>query len=593
VSLGPLIVCSASQECRDGDRPLILLGEGCRRPEDAALPGEPRIVTLRSPFADAANYPGLFNRFKACQAQLTTRLAAALNEIHGVDRGPRYWTLLFGPWLNSLIVAVMDRVALLEQALQAHPDASAIGLALEDRVVAADNYDFTVKLFGDRFNLQLCSEILEIMGRSLRLRRVSADESPLAAVPPERRRLVRWLTNKSLEADWPAHRVVIKDGYFSPRELVAMALRSRGKIWPSATPFRLRPRRTADPGLRRMLTELVVGGRSSGHADVDFVGVASLVMVKHVPTSYLEDYRHLVSDSETSYPYLPRAIFTANAFHFDEEFKHWAGRSQEAGANLLVAQHGGNHSFNAYEPFAEHEIRIADRHYAWAATPEQANDVAGMPPPILTRRMQRRPARGAARRILYGVTSLSRYLQIMMPIQTPARFTGYLDRQSKFAATLGRDLRRVLTVRIVSDATGWNHRQAWRKNFPEVNAEGGELPFRRSLARSDLYVCDHLMTTYLESLASNVPTVLFWDPADYALRDDASRALAALKRVGILYDSAESAAAAIRSFWPEVSHWWNESDRQEARRMFCELYAPAAGKGSGPWMEEFKRFATQ
>ena len=48
-----------------------------------------------------------------------------------------------------------------------------------------------------------------------------------------------------------------------------------------------------------------------------------------------------------------------------------------------------------------------------------------------------------------------------------------------------------------------------------------EIPFKDSISDSRLVVSTYNGTTFLETMALNIPTVIFWNPKHWELRDKA------------------------------------------------------------------------
>ena len=83
-----------------------------------------------------------------------------------------------------------------------------------------------------------------------------------------------------------------------------------------------------------------------------------------------------------------------------------------------------------------------------------------------------------------------------------------------------------------------------------------EKSFNDSIANSRLVVSTYNATTFLETMALNIPTVIFWNPKHWELRDEAIDDFEDLKRVGILYHSPEACAKHVSAIWSDVSSWW-------------------------------------
>ena len=66
--------------------------------------------------------------------------------------------------------------------------------------------------------------------------------------------------------------------------------------------------------------------------------------------------------------------------------------------------------------------------------------------------------------------------------------------------------------------------------------------FDKAFVSSDLVIAGWNTTTYLESMSSGIPTVIFWNPKYFELREETSVLFKDLKKVGIYHTSPAEAA---------------------------------------------------
>ena len=88
-----------------------------------------------------------------------------------------------------------------------------------------------------------------------------------------------------------------------------------------------------------------------------------------------------------------------------------------------------------------------------------------------------------------------------------------------------------------------------------------------------LIISTYNCSTYQETLAANIPTVIFYDPLYWESADWVKKDLELLKEFGIFHDSAISAANHINKIWNNVESWWNEKELQNVRKIWCRKYA--------------------
>jgi len=103
---------------------------------------------------------------------------------------------------------------------------------------------------------------------------------------------------------------------------------------------------------------------------------------------------------------------------------------------------------------------------------------------------------------------------------------------------------------------------------------------------SKLIIIDHMGTSFLQAFAMNSPTILFWNPEQFAVTQEAAPYFDKLRSVGILYDDPEAAAAKVNRIWDDVQGWWQQPEVQKAKNEFCHQFA----RTSKNWRKEWAEF---
>jgi putative transferase (TIGR04331 family) len=137
---------------------------------------------------------------------------------------------------------------------------------------------------------------------------------------------------------------------------------------------------------------------------------------------------------------------------------------------------------------------------------------------------------------------------------------------------LPEELRQKVLVRLCAQDWGWQQKRRWQEFFPFIRLDEGFRSMELLMAKSRLFISSYNATTYLESMSINMPTIIFWNPKQWELRDSAAPFFEKLKTVGIFHDTPESAAHQMAAVWSDVSGWWQSESVQAVRREFCERY---------------------
>tara|TARA_B110000116_G_C16445902_1_gene407017 strand:- start:23 stop:556 length:534 start_codon:yes stop_codon:yes gene_type:complete len=154
-----------------------------------------------------------------------------------------------------------------------------------------------------------------------------------------------------------------------------------------------------------------------------------------------------------------------------------------------------------------------------------------------------------------------------------SQYLNYLDDQFTFVNTLPNSIQKKLTVRLYKKDWGWEQKERWNEKHPEIKLDSGQKNIKHLIAQSRIYVSTYNATTFLESFSMNIPTVIFWNPNHWELRESAKPYFDSLKNVGIFHETPESAAKHIISVWDNVNCWWNDSLTKKSVSDFCKMYA--------------------
>lgn len=106
-------------------------------------------------------------------------------------------------------------------------------------------------------------------------------------------------------------------------------------------------------------------------------------------------------------------------------------------------------------------------------------------------------------------------------------------------------------------------------------------------AESWVVVHNYLGTSWLETLAMDIPTVCFFDPDIYVFRAEAEPYISAMEKAGILFRSGADAGRFVAGLQNDPEGWWKRGEVQNARRAFVEHYANFSQDWTTQWEQEF------
>jgi len=573
------LVLTALPECWPKEGSLALLGPWCVRHTEQDKLATRRYRMLPSVWQSRDDLNAAHRYVENLQEQLIPALGQALNRMHGTSYSAHYWRIMLGAWLLSFLPALYERFVTLEAACRDHPDAVITGLDPSCFTLPASTIELPRRIIGDHYNLQLFTRLLRAMGRTHVVATIAAPQFEMAAPPGRvRQQVKRWLGQ--LSALLPVRKGILTHAsYFSRQMELSLALRLRGRLRALLSPPFFPARHSPDPMRRAALRAAVV-------PQDRFTRLLQDILPQEIPACFIEGYAELTGFAARHLPAPPAAVLSANAWYYDEAFKHWAAQAREQGTRLLGIQHGGNYGGGENLPSEAFEIGLVDRYYSWGWNkPRYGGTVCPMPAPKL---VGRTPI-GADRNkhgILLATTHLTRYP--LNFITSVTEFEQYLAAHQNFVEALPPAVRSALRVRLHCEDFGWDIAARWRDFAPDVPMESWSIPFTESLRECRIYVCDHHSTTFLEALSADKPTVLFWDPGSVDLAPEYAHLYQGLRDAGILHDTPASAARHLQSAYDDVICWWQTPAVQSARIALCNALGQTTPDALTQWANELR-----
>ena len=130
-----------------------------------------------------------------------------------------------------------------------------------------------------------------------------------------------------------------------------------------------------------------------------------------------------------------------------------------------------------------------------------------------------------------------------MPISSQCRY--YNDDQINLIKNLSEDVLEKLHIRLYPYDFKWNLKKEMNEKIKGLNFINNNKKFNSLLAESKLVINGWNSTSYLESIMSDIPTVIFWSNNNTEMRNDSLPYFKELKNVGIFHQDYLSAASRL------------------------------------------------
>jgi putative transferase (TIGR04331 family) len=568
-----LLVTTALEETWGGGDEILFLGEWCKLYDRKNVWDNLKSETLPYHWNDRNKLRRDFDRLQRLNDELLIDLARELNRLHGVNYSVKSWRLVIGYWLNLFTAILFDRWEMIQLARKTGKANRILGLHFQpENMIANDSNSFAQLMTQDHWNQYIFQEVVNQCGSAFDIEYISEDKSIElnGAVPYEPTfRLSQYLSRLFYNS-------LNYLGYITSRDSDPFLI---GTYLPIRKLISLQLKLGAMPSLRSSIGVPLVNFDSSmrqwqipvGYVDDGFESFVRSMIPNQLPKVFVEGYKsihQLVNKSRV--PRNPRFILTANNHYNDDAFKIWAASKIDVGIPFITIEHGGFGS-NAFNGGIKYQLDVSDCSLSWGwEEGVRYPQVKAFGFPKFAGNPQKWDPQGFA---LLVQGDMPRYSFDIRAMALTSQMLEYFEDQYQFYAALPESIQHELLVRLYPGDYGWNQKQRWQDCFPEIRLDQGDVPMSNLIKKSRLYISTYNATTYLESLSMNVPTIMFWNPNHWELRDDAIPYFNRLKEVGIFHETSESAAAKVAEVWDDVSGWWKQPVVQEVRESFCHRFA--------------------
>ena len=568
----PFLATTSIEEFWDTSRPILFLGEWCLLFDRDEIRNHPDFRVLPYPWdapeqkrQAATHCLDLFERALPC-------LGRYLNRVHGEKWNLRYWRLIIGPWLLHYIQALYDRYVCLRDAFEDEPGLDTIALSQESWVTPSDWGGYAHLIQEDGYNLQLYTQIFSSMGKEFSARRYSIPEegpgSPRTCgqkLKRHSRNGYKWL----LDGVGSGRRVLLYDLAMELPDVWKISRATGFHAWPM-----IRSAATGkshgepiDKNIRRELESLPLTEKIEG-----FPNSLLHTLPVNFPRLYLEGYPQMRRSVAPFCKGKQKVLVSTFGWKSNERFKFIAADASERGARLVGTQHGAGTGTSIYSPMDEFIQQEVDSFITIGQLKDEVPRAVNLPDPKFQRLRREKPAtknrEPGLGDILFVGNSYPRYATSFRTQPISSQMVAYMDWQSRFFSSIPAGLRRKTLVRLYPFDYGWKSELRLGEKCTDLDFDDCSVGISQRMENCRLLVTDNPQTTFLEALASNVPTILFFEPMLWQMRHRAKGAFDRFREAGVVHYDPESAAGFVKEIEGDILGWWEKDSVQEACREF-------------------------
>ena len=582
LSISAFLITTADERTWKKEEEIIFLGEWCKLYSRKRIWSKLDFKTLPYHWDNRSKYYKDYKYLSDIYERYLKTLSKSLNKIHGYNYSIRYWRIVIGPWLRFFIDTVFDRYCSIKSAIK-NEKITSTWIMDSDIVewIPKDYNQFYQSFTNDQWNHLIYGEIIKIIeGFSYEIIEEKNQPDRHFNKISDYSQLSR-LKNLILNAyariiPNKYNSILFTSSYFDLNNLIKLQL-EMGQF-----PYLQGPVvETKNIAVNKKLRDLFIINLQEN----EFGRILDLIIPLQMPKCYLEGFGQLKILANKYFPKKIKSIYTANSYSHDDVFKIWAAGQIEKGNKLYIGQHGGNLGVCLWSQREDHQITVSDKYFSWGWNDKQNDHIKPMPAAKLLNLKNKIVPKNSGD-ILSILASFPRYFFCSFSMPIAGQFLDYINFQVQLTKRLEPGLLKLYRVRLDSTDYGWDTLERFSDDDLIDNIETSNIKLFDRLKECRLCVVPHNATVFLETFTSNFPTILFWNPKYYEIRESAKPYYDELNRVGILHYTPESASLMLNRIYHNPMEWWMQKEIQIAKDRFCEKYAYVSDNWLGEWKTE-------
>ena len=301
------------------------------------------------------------------------------------------------------------------------------------------------------------------------------------------------------------------------------------------------------------------------------------VISHFIPHNYFFHFEKFSKEMKSlPFPKKPKIIFTSNMYNRNDYFNLFASESVLLGAKYIIGQHGGTFRSAKINYSENIQKEVSDYYLTWGKDRHDDKQFRTKVIPVGNLKTSSRKIikkKITNNRILLLTTDLPCYSNMLSSIPISGQFLNYYEDINKFLSKskeLGLYNQIIFRNKFRKD--GWNFNKKILCQFPNISFDTINN-YHKSIQSSSLIISTYNGATFLETLSLNIPTIFFWNPMYWELRDHSIKDYEELVEVGIFHKNPYSAAKFVHKINSNIYSWWNSTKVQTTRINFCIKYS--------------------
>jgi len=521
-----------------------------------------KLLIIDNPWAKELNKEKGTIEIDKAMAFTLTELSTILNKVHDVNKCELYWQTIISPWLLSVVTLYIEKKGLFNNLPKEHTYIFKTVTNASDPFLLKDFKDFNAQKFDEVFQHNVFLDVAKESSVDIDFVDMPLAEKVIVTPPPvsKVKKLFTKLNNGlAFGLNLKKNLTFISSPYMSRVTQLKLFIRNAPNFSFLKRQVEINSVSVKNIDVRNELIANILAFSPEKNSLLKFC-------IKLLPLSYLENYQAIVMGVKLKYPNKVSVINTAVSDVVDDEFKIWSAEQRGRGAKYVINQHGGLYGLGKFMPLEKLQIASSDLFLTWG----WSNCNKTIPVGALKLKFKKKKNRQQRKKqILVILLGNPKYPYWCTSVPCGSALVKYFNDQFGLFEALPLHLRGYTKFRFGTNDFNWGFEAEFKRRYPiNIDASG----YMDSIESAGLCICTYNATTMLETIALDIPTIMYWDPELFSIRESAISIFDELKECGLLQSNPEQIAKFLDENFNTIDLWWNSQKVELVRRKFMSIY---------------------
>ena len=513
-------------------------------------------------------------------------LSQKLNEIHQVNYGYNFWTLLIGPWLYDFMSIYYDRYLSINSYLESNNNKNTMTSIYDDKIVPQTYQEFSYyhEYSNDEYNHYLYGNIIKHLDTKLSIEFIKGSNNIKIfkkSFKKNKKNTYYSITNK-------IKKLIIKikiafEFYFLSRNQFNDTVLANHDLRDVDTFYKISKNKDMqylwNIPFKKLIHKLNLIQKTNDSlrsnnlnlnifdSNDKYCNILSKAIIENLPIEYLENFKNNI---RVLSPYIKsnyKFIISKWIFVTQTHMRYYFALQKKNGSKIIACQKGGNFGIRDSYNSTNVEIDMSDYYLSWGwkyknqvidfyftKTHWYKKDNYNKNDPI----------------ILTGASCRKFFFSFL---HSPSIIYNHkqLNINSNFLNKINIKVQNKLIYRFYNNY-GFNEHIKIKKKFPNIKQSHREdTPhFYHLMFKSSLFICSNDVTAHKQAFIINKPTILLFKMEFFTVKEEFKIFYQILKEAEIFYEDPILCARHINKIYTNPMDWWMLPKVQNAKNLYLD-----------------------